>query len=101
MEASTTTAPGIVTLADPFTGNSVDTTKWDITNRGLEHTGPSGYNPPTEDATGLTLGGSTINQYWFGSSLESKDVFYSSGTTTVTVDRVSWFVVRGSYVEYR
>src|SRR5687768_2053268 len=51
----------ITSLVDPLTGPGVDTTKWTITDRGLEQNGPAGYNPPTADATGLTLGGTTNN----------------------------------------
>jgi hypothetical protein len=85
----TTTAQAITSLVDPLTGNGVDLTKWDITNRGLENNAPAGYNAPVENAGGLTLGGTTNSQYWYGSSLESKDVFSSQLTTTVSVDRVS------------
>jgi len=80
----------VTTLKDPFTGTAVDTTKWTITNRGLENNGDAGYNAPTEDpATGLTLGGTTNNQYWYGKSLESVDQFSSSQQVTVSLDRVS------------
>jgi hypothetical protein len=96
--APATTGPAITSLVDPLTGPGVDATKWDITNRGLENNGPAGYNAPTEDATGLTLGGTTTQQYWYGRSLESKDLFYSQGTTTVTVDRVS---LSGTGTAYR
>lgn len=87
--ANVTTPAAIVSLIDPLTGNGVDTTKWNITNKGLEANAPAGYNAPVEDATGLTLGGTTTQSYWYGSSLESKDLFNSQATTTVTVDRVS------------
>src|SRR5437016_2582171 len=79
----------INSLTDPLTGPGVDATKWSITDRGLENNGPTGYNAPTEDATGLTLGGTTNSSYWFGSSLESVGDFDSHATTTVSVDRVS------------
>jgi hypothetical protein len=83
------TIPALSGLTDPFTGTAVDTTKWDITTRGLENNAPAGYNDPTEDPNGLTLGGTTSSQYWYGSSLESKQSFLSSVQTTVQVDRVS------------
>jgi hypothetical protein len=86
--ATATTVPAITSLIDPLTGNGVDTTKWDITNRGLEATGPAGYTA-TEDANGLVLGGTATKQYWYGASLESKGLFNSQASTTVTVDRVS------------
>jgi hypothetical protein len=86
--ASATTAPAVSSLSDPLTGAGIDTTKWDVTDRGLESTGPAGYTA-SEDATGLTLGGTATAQYWYGKSIESKDVFLSQKTTTVTVDRVS------------
>src|SRR5712691_1865425 len=79
----------INSLTDPLTGPGVDVSKWTITDRGLENNGPAGYNAPTEDASGLTLGGTTSAQYWFGSSLESVGDFDSHATTTVSVDRVS------------
>jgi hypothetical protein len=84
-----TTPPAIASLVDPLTGNGVDTTKWNITNRGLEANAPAGFNAPVEDATGLTLSGTSTSSYWYGSSLESKNVFNSQAKTTVTVDRVS------------
>jgi hypothetical protein len=96
--ANATTAAAASSLTDPLTSPSgIDTTKWDVTDRGLESTGPAGYTA-TEDATGLTLGGTATAQYWFGKSIESKDVFLSQKTTTVTVDRVS---LTGSGTAYR
>lgn len=86
----------ISALNDPFTGTSVDTTKWNITARGLEHTGTisggqnsAGYDAPSESSAGLRLGGTTNGTYWYGSSLESVNTFSSAKPTTVTVDRVS------------
>src|SRR5688572_19952630 len=79
----------ITSLVDPLTGPALDTTKWTATNRGLENNGPAGYNSPFQDANGLTLGGTTNNQYWYGSSVESVDEFSSQTPTIVEVDRVS------------
>jgi len=94
-----TTAPAIFSLVDPLNSAAgIDTTKWDITNRGLENNGPAGYNAPSEDPSGLILGGTTSQQYWYGSSLESKDVFYSQATTTISVDRL---FLTGSGSAYR
>lgn len=86
--ANVTTAPSIATLTDPLTGAAVDTTKWNVTNRGLENNGPAGYSA-AEDATGLTLSGTATGQYWYGASLESKDVFRSEYQTTISVDRTA------------
>src|SRR5579884_1688125 len=87
---SAAAAPIISSLTDSFTGTSVDTSKWAITNRGIENNGPAGYDAPTEDPTnGLTLGGTTNNQYWYGSSLESNGLFSSALPTTVSVERVA------------
>ena len=83
-----TTPPALTTLTDPLTGNGVDATKWNVTNRGLENNGPAGYTA-TEDATGLTLSGTATSQYWYGASLESKDVFRSEYQTTISVDRTA------------
>lgn len=91
----------INTLIDPLTGAGVDTTKWAITERGLENTGPAGYNPPQQDANGLVLSGTTSQQYWFGSSLESMDEFSSQATTTVSVDRASLTGVAAAGSAYR
>jgi hypothetical protein len=90
--------PVTTSLVDPFTGSQVNTDLWDITDRGLENTGFAGYNPPVEDANGLTLGGTTSQQYWYGSSLESKGLFSSQSPTSVSVDRVS---LSGSGSAYR
>lgn len=84
--SNATTPPAITSLIDPLTGNGVDTTKWTVTNRGLESNGPAGYTT-TEDPTGLTLAGTATSQYWYGASLESKDLFRSEYQTTITVDR--------------
>ncbi|MGE5611195.1 MAG: hypothetical protein ACM359_18240, partial [Bacillota bacterium] len=89
LEQRTLLSSVITSLVDSFTGSEVDTTKWAITNRGLENTGEAGYNAPVADANGLILGGTTTKQYWYGSSLESLGVFSSQGDTTVSVDRVS------------
>lgn len=78
----------ITSLVDPFTDGVIDTALWTVTDRGLENNAPAGYNEPFEDAGGLTLGGTVTNQYWYGSSLESKGVFSSEGDTTVSVTRV-------------
>ena len=79
----------ITSLTDDFNGTSVDLTKWNITNRGLENNGPAGYNVPSETGGTLTLGGTTSGTYWYGSSLESVNSFSSAAPTLVEVDRVS------------
>lgn len=79
----------ITSLTDSFTGTSIDPTKWNAIDKGLESTGPAGYNAPSESAGGLSLGGTTNNSYWYGSSLESVNTFSITQPTTVSVDRVS------------
>lgn len=91
-------AATIIDLSDSFTGTSVNLTKWTETNQGLENTGPAGYNAPSESSSGLLLGGTTNNQYWYGSSLESVDKFSSTGVENVSVDRIS---LNGSGTAYR
>jgi len=72
--------------------------KWTPTDRGLENNAPAGYNPPdTTDGT-LSLSGTTNQQYWFGSSIESIARFSSSVETLVSVNRVS---LTGSGTAYR
>jgi len=85
-------------LTDPFTNTVVDTTKWNITTRGLENNAPTTYDAPSESSAGLVLGGTTGAQYWYGDSLESVDSFSSQATTTVSVERVS---LTGSGSAYR
>lgn len=63
--------------------------KWNVTDRGLENNAPVGYHAPDTTGGHVTLGGTTSQQYWFGSSIESKQRFSSALATTITVDRVS------------
>lgn len=84
-----------VTFSDDFSGN-LD--KWVVSNRGLESTAPSTYDPPTIVDGMLVLGGITDNQYWFGSSVETAQVFDSRLYTEVSVKRVS---LEGSGTAYR
>lgn len=75
--------------------------KWDVTNLGLENTGNVGYNPPSVEGGQLTLSSveeGITNQYWFGSSVESKQLFDSRVYTDVKVTRVS---LTGSGSAYR
>jgi hypothetical protein len=62
---------------------------WNATNRGLENNAPAGYNAPNISGGTLTLGGTTTNQYWYGSSFESAQSFSSSLESIVSVDRIS------------
>jgi len=61
---------------------------WTPTNRGPENSGPAGFNAPN-GTNGLTLSGTTTNQIWYGTSLESKARFSSSVYTSVMVNRLS------------
>jgi PEP-CTERM motif len=89
--APTMSAPAdtITSLSDNFSGTSVDTTKWNVTNRGLENTGDAGYNAPSISGGVLTLGGTANQSYWYGTSLETVGTFSSSLSYEITVDRVS------------
>jgi hypothetical protein len=62
---------------------------WTVTNRGSENNGPAGYNPPDTTGYGVSLSGTTMRQYWYGSSLESKARYSSSVYTAVQVVRAS------------
>ena len=88
----------ITSLTDSFTGTSIDPAKWNVIDKGLENTGPAGYNAPSESAAGLSLGGTTNNSYWYGISLESVNTFSITQPTMVSVDRVS---LSGSGSAYR
>ncbi|HEX4000939.1 MAG TPA: PEP-CTERM sorting domain-containing protein [Pirellulales bacterium] len=88
----------ITSLSDSFTGTSVDLTKWNEIDKGLQETGPAGYNAPSESAGGLSLGGTANNGYWYGSSLESVNAFSITQPTMVSVDRAS---LTGSGTAYR
>lgn len=77
---------GNTVFSDDFSG---DLSKWNQTNRGLENNAPAGYNAPQVSGGTVTLSGTTNNQYWYGSSLESIDTFGSTVETLVSVDRVS------------
>jgi PEP-CTERM motif len=84
-------------LSDNFSGTSVDTSKWNVTYRGLENTGNAGYNAPSVAGGRLTLGGTANQGYWYGTSLESVGTFSSSLSYEITVDRVSLSGSGGSF----
>lgn len=82
----------LYTETDNFPGTSVDSSIWNTTDRGLESIGPAGYNAPSVSGGVLTLGGTTSNQYWYGSTLESVNSFHADGpveTVSVTRDSLS------------
>jgi hypothetical protein len=87
-----TTAPAssTVTLQNVLSENfQSGLANWTPTDRGLENNFPAGYNPPATAGGQLSLGGTTNNQFWYGSSIESNTRFSSSLETLITVDRVS------------
>lgn len=93
----TPAAPPTLTtaLSDDFSGTLA---AWTATNRGLENNAAAGYNPPAIVNGEAVLGGTTTQQYWFGSSLESVANFDSRLYSEVSVRRVS---VAGSGSAYR
>jgi hypothetical protein len=62
---------------------------WTPVDKGLEQVGPAGYNAPSVAGNHLTLGGTTTNQYWYGSSVQISGQFATSVETEIVVDRVS------------
>jgi hypothetical protein len=62
---------------------------WTATNRGLENNAPAGYNAPSVAGGVLSLSGTTTNQYWFGSSVESVASYDATKPAQVSVERVS------------
>ncbi|MES2706923.1 MAG: LamG-like jellyroll fold domain-containing protein [Verrucomicrobiota bacterium] len=82
-------------LADNFSG---DLANWEVTTRGLEQNAEAGYDPPAITGGAAVLGGTTNNQYWYGSSLESLTTFDSRLYTEVSAKRVS---LTGSGTAYR
>lgn len=82
---------------DDFSGGTLSPA-WTPTTRGLEQNAPAGYNAPSVAGGQLTLGGTTNNQYWFGSSVESTASYSSAVEAEVSVDRVS---LTGSGTAYR
>ncbi|MCA9186223.1 MAG: LamG domain-containing protein, partial [Planctomycetales bacterium] len=91
--------PPQVVMQDDF-NDTVLSSQWQITNRGLENNGPTTYDlPNTTTFPGeLTLGGPTDAQYWYGNSVESVIDFDSSAPTVITVDRTS---LTGNGTAYR
>lgn len=87
-----------VLLADNFSGGDIDFSKWNVTTRGLEQNAEVGYDAPAVTGGAVVLGGTTSNQYWYGSSLESVDPIPSHLYTEVSVKRVS---LSGSGTAYR
>ncbi len=77
-------AAPVQVFSDTFDG---DLSQWTVTNRGLENNAAVGYDAPVVSGGAVTLGGTTSNQYWYGSSLESVDTFDSRLVTEVTVTR--------------
>ncbi|MEX2186945.1 MAG: LamG-like jellyroll fold domain-containing protein [Pirellulales bacterium] len=85
---------GTPTLQTVFSDNfdgGVLSGAWNAIDRGLESTGPAGYNAPdlTTNPGRLTLGGTTSNQYWYGSSVITDADFSSAIESEIAVDRVS------------
>ena len=76
-------------LSDTFTGTTIDTSKWNIIDMGLQSTAVSGITA-SENGT-LQLSGTTSVTYWAGKSVKSVSTFNASSASplTVTVDRVS------------
>jgi len=97
--ATPLTAPATFTsqtvLSDNFDAPTVDSSKWNITNRGLENNNPSGYDAPVIVSGGVSgsnavrLGGTTTTSYWYGSSLESKLALDGSKEALISVQRMS------------
>ncbi len=85
-------------FSDDFS-TTVNPAKWTSSDRGLENNGPAGYNPPGVNTSTLHLGGTSTNQFWYGSSLESTTSFpIGTDPIEVKVDRVA---LSGSGTAYR
>jgi hypothetical protein len=84
-------APSLTTtFSENFASAASITNNWNVTTRGLEQSTASTYNAPSVNGSGqLVLGGTTNNQYWYGSSLESKQSFDSTKLSEISLDRVS------------
>ncbi|RYF09305.1 MAG: hypothetical protein EOO40_07135, partial [Deltaproteobacteria bacterium] len=89
-QTASTVAPVInysTVFTEDFSGGL--TGKWEVTDRGLETTGPAGYDAPSTEGGVLSLGGTTSVNYWAGRSIESLQTFSSSEQTLISVDRIS------------
>lgn len=83
----TDTAPQLSpVLSDTFSG---DLSNWNVTPRGLEQNADAGYDQPVITGGAVVLGGTTNNQYWYGSSLESVTDFDSRLYTEVSAKRTA------------
>lgn len=71
---------------------------WNSTTRGLENNAPAGYNAPAIVGSQVSLSGTSTNQYWYGTSIESVASYDATKPTEVSVDRMS---VSGSGTAYR
>ena len=84
-------APAIAALSDDFSGSSVDATKWQVIEKGLQVQGAG--TAPSFSATvsggQLTIAGTVTNQYWSGLTLRSVREFSTEYDTTFAVDRMS------------
>jgi hypothetical protein len=80
------TASTLPTLA---TDNFISLAGWTSTNRGLENNAPAGYNAPSIIGGTASLSGTTTNQFWYGTSLESVASYDATKSTSVSVERVS------------
>ncbi len=74
-------------FTDTFDGPAIDSTKWTVTNQGLEGNTAAGYNAAITNSQ-LVLSGTATNQYWYGKTLQSNTRFSSRKRQDVSVDRV-------------
>ncbi|NQT54547.1 PEP-CTERM sorting domain-containing protein, partial [bacterium] len=88
---------GVVALSDDFSGSSVDTTKWQVIEKGLQVQGAGTAPNFTATVSGgqLTIAGTVTNPYWSGLTLRSVTEFSTEYDTTFAVDRMSLAVGTG------
>jgi len=75
-------------IYDDFNSGSINPAKWNVILKGLENQGtfPGTLNAGVQDGE-LVIQGTTGNQYWYGVTLQSTDVFAPSDLWTFAVDR--------------
>lgn len=95
----TFSSPLSTSMQDDFSGNEIDTGKWNVINQGLRSTSASALTASVSDGK-LKLSGTTDIATWAGKSLRSIPTFRATpeAPLTVEVDRVS---LDGSGTGYR
>jgi hypothetical protein len=102
---SSVQSPGHVALNDRFPGPSVNTSTWNVIEKGLQTQGAgtagtvaATINADEQLVISGTAGGTPGQYYWGGRTLQSTQTFDSGLTTTFSVDRLS---LTGSGSAYR